>query len=75
MPPIAAAQEQYLQRIEAGEIVTSRPPAGVDQVRLYQARIAREQQRLAQLSTGVGPQKPSSGRAIRRSIRQRPRPG
>ncbi len=42
-----ARQEHYLQRVEAGEVVSSRPPAGVDQVRLYQARIAREQRRLA----------------------------
>lgn len=44
-----AAQERYLHRIEAGEVVSSRPPAGVDPVRLYQARIVREQQRLAPL--------------------------
>jgi transposase len=44
-----ARQEEYLRRVEAGEIMSCSPPAGVDQVRLYQARIARDQQRLAEL--------------------------
>ena len=64
-----AVQEQYLQRIEAGEIVSSRPPAGVDQVRLYQARIAREQQRLAPLLTVRGTAHAHQRAAIRRNIR------
>jgi transposase len=64
-----AAQEQYLQRIEAGEIVSSRPPAGVDQVRLYQARITREQQRLAPLIGVRGTAQAHQRAAIRRIIK------
>jgi transposase len=64
-----AAQERYLQRIEAGEEVSSPPPAGVDQVRLYQARIAREQQRLAPLIGVRGTAHAHQRAAIRRIIR------
>src|SRR3981081_1686357 len=55
--------------MEAGEEVSSPPPAGVDQVRLYQARIAREQQRLAPLIGVRGDAPPHRGGAIRRSLR------
>lgn len=64
-----AAQEEFLQRIEAGEIVSSRPPAGVDQVRLYRARISREQQRLAPLIGVRGTAQAHQRAAIRRNIR------
>jgi transposase len=64
-----AAQERYLQRIEAGEEVTSSPPAGVDQLRLYQARITREQQRLAPLLGVRGTVQAQQRAAIRRIIR------
>jgi transposase len=64
-----AAQEQFLQRIKAGEVVSSRPPAGVDQVRLYQARITREQQRLAPLLNVRGTAQAHQRAAIRRNIR------
>ncbi|MEO3757645.1 transposase, partial [Mycobacterium sp. B14F4] len=66
----AARQEQYLQRIEAGENVPNRPPAGVDQVRLCQARIAREQQRLAPLLHVRGTAQAQQRAAIRRAIRK-----
>jgi transposase len=66
----AARQEQYLQRIEAGEIVSSRAPAGVDQVRMYQARIAREQQRLAPLIGVRGTAQAHQRAAIRRTIKK-----
>ncbi|HEY6648222.1 MAG TPA: transposase [Mycobacterium sp.] len=66
----AARQEQYLQRIEAGEIVPSRPPAGVDQIRMYQARIAREQQRLAPLLNVRGTAEANQRRDIRRNIKK-----
>jgi transposase len=45
----ADRQEQYLQRVEAGEVVAGTPPAGIDEVRLWRARLARQQQRLAPL--------------------------
>jgi transposase len=65
-----AVQEQYLARIEAGEVVSSRPPAGVDPVRLYQAIIAREQQRLAPLLDVRGTAQARQRAAIRRNIRK-----
>jgi transposase len=63
-------QEQYLARIEAGEVVTSTPPAGTDQVRLHQARIAREQQRLAPLLDVRGTVQARQRAAIRRILRK-----
>jgi transposase len=65
-----ADQEQYLQRVEAGEIVLGPPPAGVDQVRLHQARIAREQQRLAPLIDVRGTAEARQRSAIRRNIKK-----
>jgi transposase len=65
-----AAQEQYLQRIETGETLLGTPPAGVDQVRLWQARIAREQQRLAPLIGVRGTAEAQQRSAIRRTIRK-----
>lgn len=65
-----ARQEQYLARIEAGEAVASRPPAGTDQVRLYQARIARETQRLAPLLNVRGTAEANQRRDIRRNIKK-----
>jgi transposase len=65
-----AVQEQYLQRIEAGEIVAGCPPAGVDQVRRWQARIACEQQRLAPLIGVRGTAEAHQRGAIRRNIRK-----
>jgi transposase len=65
----AARQEQYLQRIEAGEIVSSPAPAGVDQIRMYRARIAREQQRLAPLLNVRGTAEAHQRAVIRRNIR------
>jgi transposase len=64
----AARQEQYLQRIEAGETVAGTAPAGVDQVRLYRAKIAREQQRLAPLLDVRGTAEARQRSAIRRNI-------
>lgn len=61
-------QEDYLRRVEAGEAVPGRPPAGVDEVRLSTARLAREQQRLASVQdmrgTAVARQRSAIGRAI-----------
>jgi transposase len=65
-----ARQQEYLRRVEAGETLPSRPPAGVDQVRLYQARIARDQQRLAELEKVRGTTEAKQRREIRRSIRR-----
>jgi transposase len=45
----ADRQETYLQRVEAGEVIVGRAPAGVDEARLWRARLARQQQRLAPL--------------------------
>jgi transposase len=66
----AANQEQYLQCIEAGETPLGSPPAGVDQVRLYQARIARETQRLAPLLNVRGTAEANQRRDIRRNIKK-----
>jgi transposase len=65
-----ARQQEYLRRVEAGETLPSRPPAGVDQVRLYQARIARDQRRLAELEKVRGTREANQRREIRRSIRR-----
>ena len=65
-----AAQEQYLQRIEAGEMVPCAPPAGIDRIRLNQARIAREQQRLAPLVGVRGTAEAKQRRDIGKSIRK-----
>jgi transposase len=65
-----ARQEQYLRRVEAGETIKGSPPAGVDQVRLYQARIAREQQRLAQVLNVRGTAEANQRRDIRRNLRK-----
>jgi transposase len=65
-----ARQERYLARIEAGEVVGGSAPAGVDQVRLWQARIAREQQRLAALIDVRGTAEAQQRSAIRRAIRK-----
>lgn len=66
----AARQEQYLQRIQAGETPLGSSPAGVDQVRLYQARIARETQRLAPLLNVRGTAEANQRRDIRRTIKK-----
>jgi transposase len=65
-----ARQEQYLQRIEAGEVLWGSAPAGVDQVRLSQARLAREQQRLAPLIDMRGTAEARQRSAIRRNIKK-----
>jgi hypothetical protein len=66
----AAVQEQYLARIEAGDTVVGPPPAGVDQVCLYEARIAREQQRLAPLLGVRGTAQAHQRAAIGRNVRK-----
>ena len=66
----AARQEQYLQRIEAGDIVAGPPPAGVDQVRLQHARIIREQQRLAPLIDVRGTAQARQRSAIRKNVKK-----
>jgi len=65
-----ARQERYLQRTEAGEVVAGSAPAGVDQVRLWQARIARDQQRLAPLIEVRGTAEAQQRAAIRRNIKK-----
>jgi transposase len=42
-----ARAEEYLRRVEAGETVMGKPPAGTDPVRLHRARLARAKTRLA----------------------------
>jgi hypothetical protein len=61
-------QEQYLRRVQAGETPTGPPPAGIDKVRLYEARIVRDQQRLAELGDGSSKRITEQRREIRRSI-------
>ena len=56
-----------------GKIVVGPPPAGVDQVRLHQARITREQQRLAPL-LGVRGTADAQQRAQSAGPSERPRP-
>jgi hypothetical protein len=65
-----AVQERYLQRIQTGETLLGTPPAGMDQVGLWQARIAREQQRLAPLIGVRGTAEAQQRSAIRRNIRK-----
>jgi transposase len=65
-----ARQEQYLQRIQAGETFPGPPPAGVDQVRLFGAKVAREQQRLAPLIEVRGTAEAQQRSAIRRNIKR-----
>lgn len=65
-----AAQEDYLRRVEAGEAAAGRPPAGVDEVRLYQARIVRDQQRLALLQDVRGTVAARQRSAVRRTIKK-----
>ncbi len=64
------AQEHYLQRIEAGETVPGRPPAGVDEVRLHRAVVAREQQRLAEVAGVRGTEAARRRSAIGRALRK-----
>lgn len=66
----ADRQERYLQRVEAGEIVAGTPPAGTDPVRLWRARIDREQRRLQPLLGVRGTREANRRRDIRRSIRK-----
>lgn len=61
-------QEDYLRRVEAGEAVPGRPPAGIDEVRLHQARLVREQQRLTLVADARGAAATSQRSAIRRAI-------
>lgn len=66
----AARQQEYLRRVEAGQTPTGPPPAGIDKVGLYEARLARDQQRLGKLGDQGG--KPITERRsdFRRSIRR-----
>lgn len=66
----AARQQDYLQRVEAGETPTGPPPAGVDQVRLHRARLARDQRRLADLADVAGPRAAEQRNDIRRIIKR-----
>lgn len=66
----ADRQEKYLQRVEAGEVMTGPPPAGVDEVRLWRARLARQQQRLAPLIDVRGTPQAQQRGDIRKLIRK-----
>jgi len=66
----AACQEDYLRRVEAGQTPTGPPPAGVDQVRLHQARLARDQRRLADLQDARGSRESYQRNEIRRIIKR-----
>lgn len=66
----AARQEDYLRRVEAGEAPTGPPPAGVDQVRLHQARLARDQRRLADLQDARGSRESYQRNEIRKIIKR-----
>jgi transposase len=61
-----ARAEEYLVRVEAGEVIPGAPPAGVDQVRLRRARLAREQRRAADPTATVG-QRMEARRQVRRN--------
>jgi transposase len=64
----ADRQEQYLQRVEAGEVPKGLPPAGTDPVRLWRARIDRDQQRLQPLLGVRGTREAQRRSVIRRAI-------
>lgn len=66
----AARQENYLRRVEAGEAPTGPPPAGVDQVRLHQARLARDRRRLTDLQDAQGTRASAQRNDIRRIIKR-----
>jgi Transposase DDE domain len=63
-------QEQYLRQVEAGRTPVGPPPAGIDKVRLYEVRIARDQQRLAELDGGSGKRITDRRSDFRRSIKR-----
>jgi transposase len=65
-----ARQERYLQLVEAGHTMAGPPPAGTDEVRLWQARIVRGQQRLTSLIGVRGTREANQRREIRRQIRK-----
>jgi transposase len=54
-----ARAEEYLARVEAGEVIPGVPPAGVDPVRYQQARVARE---LRRAEAGTTPRARSEAR-------------
>lgn len=51
----ATGVEDFLARVEAGDAVIGRPPAGTDLVRYHQARIVRFEQILDELAGIAGP--------------------
>lgn len=63
-------QEQYLALVQAGQTVQGPPPAGTDPVRMWQARLARDQARLAPLIGIRGTHHARQRSAIRRQIRK-----
>jgi transposase len=64
-----ARQESYLARVEAGDTVVGAAPAGIDAVRLWQARILREQALLAPLIGVRGTREAGQRRDIRKKLR------
>lgn len=63
-----ARVEAFLARIEAGEIITGPPPAGMDPVRYHRARLRRDRRRLADLDGVRGPAASSTRRDLRRWV-------
>lgn len=66
----ADRHESYLQRVEAGAVMVGPPPAGIDEVRLWRARLARQQQRLAPLIGIRGTREAKQRGDIRKLIRK-----
>ena len=66
----AARQQDYLQRVRAGETPVGPPPAGIDKVRLYEARLARDQQRLADLGDRGGKSITERRSDLRKSLKR-----
>jgi transposase len=65
-----ARVEEYLARVEAGEAVPGKPPAGTDLVRLHAARLARAEARLAAAGAGAGAGNREARNTARRHLRE-----
>lgn len=65
-----AKAEEFLARVKAGHAPPGRPPAGVDPVELAQARLEREEKRLAQATEATDARERNGRRtAVRRARR------
>jgi hypothetical protein len=65
-----ARNEEFLQRLEAGEVVPGVPPAGVDPVRYHAARIARYEKLLTDLAGVPGAGASQKRREARRWLKR-----